>query len=197
MKEGIKLMFVMVALLLCVISCSDRYYKSSDFEGIFTCHSNIPDMEGEYPWTEEERLTGVVTYPTELDSVRDENTRGIMAYLQGDTGSWCYSYAAYHKLPSSILQLMKDGTFKIGFDIFIEGVGVWRLNNDNTISLEFDSYPKDTARYVDVALTFGGMEYQGVRNLKIINKDQLQFEYLLFNGKTKIKMKYRRLKLKE
>ena len=187
-------MFASFVLWLCVISCSDRYYKASDFVGIFYGKCNIPDMEGEYPRTNEERLTRVFTYPAEFDSVREERRRGIMAYLQGDTGSRCYSYAAYHKLPENALQLEKDGTFEIGLGEVIEGMGVWRLETDNTINLEFNSYPKDTTRYADVVLGLGLTEYQGVRNLKILNKDQLQFEYMLFTGKTKIKMMYKRLK---
>ena len=194
MKAEGKILFASFVLWLCVISCSDRYYKASDFVGVFNGKRTTSDMEGEYPWTDEEWRTGVVTYPTEFDSVREERRRGIMAYLQGDTGSRCFPYAVHHKLKPGYLCLEKEGTFRIGFGEFQYGDGVWRLKNNDTIKLEFKSYyqPKDTSMYISVMMD--DVVYEGVRNLKILNKDLLQFEYFLFNKKTRIKMMYKRLK---
>ena len=134
------------------MSCSCYQYSKDDLVGVYVGKS-IPQYSERIDWSYE----------------------SIMAYLKGDSSNYSLSYIVYNELPPFSLELGKDNTFSIGAVEFLFGKGQWEIIGKDLLILSFNPLPKDTAYYGDVAL--GPMQYEGIRKLKIINKNKLQYEY--------------------
>lgn len=165
---------------LFTISCGTRHYASSDFTGIFD--------SGNFMGT----FKGCGTIPLDTESIA-KTPEEIVAFYKGDSGTYLYPYVIYHKLPSDRIIIASYGFNIFGEDAFY-GTGQWKIINNDTVMLEFRSFAKPSE--FPVYGQFGGLVYEGKRYLKILNKNELLFEYKPFHAKNgeKIRIIYKRLK---
>lgn len=153
MKRFISILSIFFSLFA-TISCGSQYFTIDMLSGVYIGES-IPQYTRKITRSQEE----------------------IMAFLSGDSSEFQYSYIVYNELPPFTLDLQRDSSFNIGAIEFIFGAGHWHIIGKDSLMLSFNSYPKD---YATIAM--GPLQYEGIRKLKIINKNKLRFDYFPYNA---------------
>lgn len=156
MKRFIPILSIFFSLFA-TISCGSQYFTIDMLSGVYIGES-IPQYTREITRNQEE----------------------IMAFLNGDSSQFQYSYIVYNELLPFTLELQRDSSFNIGAIEFIFGAGHWHIIGKDSLMLSFNSYPKDSVRYAEIAM--GPLQYEGIRKLKIINKNKLRFDYFPYNA---------------
>ena len=159
MKQSYALLiFVFIIVIIsAIMGCSSKTLYENDLVGVYSG----------------KRISK--KYVEKINCTHEE----IMAYLCGDTLN-NYSYEVYHNLPPFYLILEDNHTFKfVGFEA-IFGSGTWKIIGKDTLLLSFKQVQKGTNAYAAIALS--PRRYEGVRKLKILNKNKLRFEYIPYNA---------------
>ena len=171
MREFIRIISFVIVFAYCIasISCTKHFFTKDDIAGCFLAIKSPPYISNEY--MRRDSSTGILYY--------DINKN---AYLEGDTGNYAFTYYVYHRLIMKSLQLHEDGTFICSDDSFTsKAKGTWTIKERDILILNFEQIPKDNMIYVaGLFLENGLFPNEGVRELKIINKNKLRFECPLF-----------------